>query len=525
MNNLPEELTLFIFSHLDIENVIKICTQVNKKWNYIVKQIRFHELEIRERIDVAIVKDLKTIWWSHSFKTIYLKNVIICKQLEFLNDSILVRNFINLKFLKLNIKEKFDLTELSQFSKLELLEFVNRVELSKSTVLFLPNLKTLRLFETQFSNFNNYKIKIHSFKLEWLSCSKLENIEFSEPQTVKFVGIEYCEDPSNIDKLINLETLKCNIDHLDPNIVIRSPNSLKQIHIYKGVKQTDRTYEHDEQILNRILGQKKTLYKSDLDVYFNGLILRNNELNSNQIKAANTEFVLDNLYELEEKVGWFTHIEYEILVKKFAGIIPNMLYIKFFNIRTVKVESHVNQELLLSFLGNCSNLIGLFIKYNLSFSQSFYDKIPDLCQFLELFILVDQNEIDLNFDFILKFKLLNRMQTSCNLPMSLIIRILENLKLIKYLSINNKTLIIKARKNLSFENPFRLKYEDVWINLNLEELLELCRDIDSRGMKTRLFPQKRTKMPYTFRNNVYYIILIFFFLVVLYCFEYSLMQS
>lgn len=451
MNNLPEEIVLMIFNHIHIIDLLK-CKRVNKRFNHLICQIKFKELVLKrpEGIDF----NEKFNCWYHSFKPINLKNTIIVPWKNniynyFFNFRSFIKTFSQLKKLKINLMcQDFCLYQVNNFPNLENLQVDNQIEIGENLELILPNLKILHL------GFIDYQLKINSNCLNILSCFELDDVCILNPETVTNLEIETDRlKILSLKKFSNLKVFKVNdFSWLNDDFLDNLPATIKQVHL-----------NYPYQNLNGVLIEKAKLIFEDnqrrskfegLKFYLEGVELESRSAFSDYgFQEERIQLFSKNYDRLEQTLPWFVSFNYSMLLETFKNQLPSSFFDKFINLQSILTDRTVDENHFLLFLKNCSNLNKLELHYP-SLSQTFYNKLPIICNLIQDFKLKENRKLELDYEFISKFKLLKIFQTTHYLSIDLVTDLLNYLNFmlnLRYKIDRDKPLIIERKIDKTFK--------------------------------------------------------------------------
>lgn len=211
MNNLPLLPLLQIFSEIDQDDLILNVRLVCKKWYFIINDLRFNELVLRQMVidqkvekaynklnnknekNLRLNKKITNCWFNPfeksntPFEPINPRSIICIRKLsnKFTDSNVFSHLFSNLKRFKSNLNSDFNLATLNCLTSLKHLEIESTIELKANVELFLPNLVFIMVFLKKVPFF---KLKIHSNCLTDLCVLEdADNITLSNPISLKYI--------------------------------------------------------------------------------------------------------------------------------------------------------------------------------------------------------------------------------------------------------------------------------------------------------------------------------------------------
>lgn len=478
MDRLKDELILSIFNYVSIDDLIFNCKLTCKKWNLICNRIKFRTLIIKN--------DYGSNCWYYWYRPINLEDVIYSSKLCFLDDPIFKNHFIELKYLKINLqKNEFKLEQLNEYVRLEHLEIDNDIKLKEPACLQLPNLQLIKI------SFRNNKLKINSTKLKIINVNQSQFCEIVNKDTVEFIEVEYFNE--SLEHFSSLKIFKCDSISLeDYDLLLNLPSSLEQIHFY--------FYENLEnymaEIVTPILTHRLILKNlENVSVYFRGIKLVNNKsITDYGFEEENDlRLVIENFDQIKGTLPWITKINYDELIDEPENLANEPLFFyKFNNIQEIEISRAIDQNQFLCFIKNFSNLISLKLK-NTSFNHHFYNKLPCLCALLERFQLIEKKEVKIDFEFILKLFLIQKVKINRFLSIDLAMKIITKSKFVKEIEFElNENLVYLKKMNKS---TFQIESANKkWKNLEPKQLLNLFKTIESNDKEIESHSNKRTKL-------------------------------
>ena len=321
----------------------------------------------------------------------------------------------------------------------------------------LPKLKILKIGSFTYSK-DSEILRIESDVLEILCVHGLTNIQISKPETVKFIELKstfrlkyFIENYNHLKQFTSLEEFKTNLNYdnyLDKELISKLPNSIKKIKIYFNFSNN-----LDLQIIRHLLEQKIKLennFRYKFKLYLmdfklkdeKSLLIKFSDLN----KDYNSElyFIKNYAEQMTDKVDWFKRVDYNRLLTAFNEEIPKSFYNQFHNIQKVILSYKTDEDEFKLFLDHYSSLRSLVLHKSF-FSQEFYDNLPFKFNLLSTLFIYDEKN-NLNYDFLLNFKLLRELRISEEISLALAIKILKNCKFIVEFDFTKNSIKLQIEK-------------------------------------------------------------------------------
>ena len=417
-SDLPLEMLREVLSHLCLADLIR-CKQVCKDWNALISTgIKLTSL-------VVVRKRDDRVRWH--FDNRLVAEFELCEPNLFLaqrNQPIL----LSLKRLKIDCEiDEFDQNDLNLFTNLLCLEVTQDVASDLS--LALPKLEFL------YSNLFNldFDISISCPKLNTIHCEEFEgldyNLKLKHPESLvelKASGL----GEANLAKFTNLKRLITD-KHDDFERILHELPHLQEIRFDKDVETLTAEFESDDltgqlkELLRGFLRLKRNLKQKHLEVYFSGLHVTNEsieriDLNErpDQPEISNEHFYMKNYENLQERIGFVNEVNYTRLMS-LVDELPADYLDKFANLYTVTVDGAIrNEDHLLNFLKRLVNFDFLRLKNVSNLSQTFMDRLPAACANLWNLELSDSQGLELDFDFVRRFKKLALINLQLELSLS-----------------------------------------------------------------------------------------------------------
>lgn len=456
MNNLLPELMFLIYDYLDINDIILNCKLVNQRWKSLVDNYKFKKLIIlnpKVYLDVCWIS-------SKRYKIIEYNRTSFTWNLELLlNAKSFSKNFNCLRFLKIHypFEDPSILNALNHCKNLRHLEisFINTPKhLIDKTSLKLPNLRVLKIDMAIY--FSSPELEIDAIKLEELFCDNLKPIKLVHSHSIKFVKLSTFG--TNINDLVNLETIFCikiqELSKLDLNKLTK----LKKID-YIGYDLMLKPRPDEVAIVDGILKKKKLLKLNDLKFCIFGFELSTNKslLDYPQLNNHPLLFQKSVGYKLlggDDASHWNTEINFSDLVKVFGDEVCDYAS-KFKNIQAINSIGIKNHEaLFIKFIKLCTNLNVLVLSES-NLSPQFYEELPEITLSFTQFIVYEKQNVKINYDFILNFKMLYNFVTSQELSIQFMIKVIKTLKILENIQFKHDKYSITINK--LYKNLYDIK--------------------------------------------------------------------
>ena len=481
LTDLPIELVHLVFQHM---TVVEICTcrLVSRWFNETVKAFRVFELSFYESDWLR-----KTSWFADD-KPILPLNSLRSSKVSFLSSRSIDLRFLR-RLSKYNVKEgdRFRLELLNSFLWLEHLELqFEQLDWCKGDCaksLRLNQLKYLYLeFKFQiFIEFNTPKLSTLALSYEHGDYEPvdvhqlLESIHFVHPATVRslylFDNLNTSGEfpiPSSFE---GVEHLQCDLTawtHRQMKSILEKFSHLKVLEVWRS--EGDEFYEVDFDLLDQIMQQKEKL-KPSLRLYFCDV-----ELSSRRTARSYAFDRQSKLASLLQNYSSLVYshtlwvVVYDELLRLTKG---DYQILKLFNTTIiVHVREHLDDpDRFLHFLLNCPNLKSLTFE-NAHMDSEFYRMLPAYSSLIELNIREDQ-DLELDFEFLLKIENLINFTTNQNLALH-IIRRMAQLKFVNYFEFKIRNVRFAIEK---IDGQFELKRKTSWYS----EYIEYCHDVPKLG--------------------------------------------
>lgn len=389
INNLPAELVLQnqILKRLSLTDLLN-AKLVCKLWNWLISGIRIERLFVDADLDV-------TERWFHSKRRCRESELCLPDQfVEQCKKPILS----NLKYLKMNNRIlwpsklwAFHLNRLNAFRQLVQLEI--DYNLTGNLHLCLPNLVVLSLGW----NNNKCEIKLDLPKLKVLRYDGREDndrFRVEHPETVRV--LESRLFGAKLAQFKGVECLRWTISENDilNESTLRNLKKLKELHYDLTIGSYEyHGYEEVMQALREFMRRKRELGRSDLKVYFCGLLLIAEDLSDIDfgLKVKNGKYLVspERLYmthydRLKTDMELVWQVDYNLLLS-LVQVLPEDYFDRFNGIREVFAHCPVDEQHFLDFLKK-NPLLKWLVLYDSNLSQAFFDCLPEFCSLGQFYL-------------------------------------------------------------------------------------------------------------------------------------------
>ena len=270
----------------------------------------------------------------------------------------------------------------------------------------LPNLKIFKFLPRS----RNQQIKLQAPKLEVLYYNDPYGIELDRPETIKHLRTENFHNIMDVFK--NLEILECGqIRYVNKEILSLFRN-LKVLSGYETGEKL-KTEEHRSLVdkMSFIMEQRLILGRTELKIYLQ-VVQLTDDTNLDDFKSdlKNNKFQIENYANLYSSLHFIRYVNYSQLTRLMKQVSDDY-FSKFCQIRSVEVKTKVNRDHFIWFASRL-NFVGSLTLTNASLDQSMIDNL--LVGFSDLLSLIinEAQELNLNFDCILKCKRLIYFKTN-----------------------------------------------------------------------------------------------------------------
>lgn len=438
-NDLPIELTRFIFKHLQLSDLM-VCRLVCKRFKDFANEFEFEELVVNDKKYETTANhwystnrpiDLKnSIKPDHfrSFDFVFLKLRKSLKKLSF--------RCLDDQQMKISKDDSF-LDLLKMFKELVHLELPYRLNLDhKKNELYLPNLKVLKI------QIVNRKLQIETPKLEILKCDCIKNLVLIHPTTVTHLSIKRFSKDVLIFK--NLRHLR--LSHSMMSSSLKWMNDLKKLKNLDFYDETNFDFKSWISPMKLLMKERIKLKRIDLQITFLGVNLTDETKNYQPFDGCGNGlgFQIRNYSILSNDLTMATRIDYTDLMYYTKGRLPDDFFdLKFINIRILKVRSRVigDGNYFCWFIKKLKFLEVLHL-IDSTLNASFYEDVlsihaPNLKQLL----IKEEYPFDRTFDlsFLFNFKELAIFETNQFIKSSFgfVIDAFINLRCLKKFSFNS----------------------------------------------------------------------------------------
>lgn len=478
MENWPENVLLNIFEFLGLEDLVNV-RDVCKRFQWICSnKIEIDELVISSRND-----DYRGLW-GFSEKPIYYRDAINLNEFRSLTELFAIAQHLR----RLHVREfskderlHFDCSILTHFVQLQQLdlEALVRNQAIVSTSLLVITTLPQNCLVLKTPNLMGFK------------CKHVKQIDFDHPEMLRV--LETTDYPITKHELFpNLECLILEYGGSLNGDTLSIFKNLRELRIHNG--DTGRFDLMKEALIN-IFKQKLVLRRLDFKVFIQGVEICDLDWFFGMFhgKLAYQFMVachLNNAKLLCSDLSYYTKHNYNKLMEQAEDRLPADFTDRFYNIREVTVSGKVRDENhLIAFLKSV-NLEGLYIMHSV-LGQSFFDQLTG-CQQLRILAIVDNTKLNLNFDFLLHFKLLEEFvtnQRSVDL-VTVASKALECQKYLKSFEATCKNFIVKIKKkewsssggysvelDMKSDNPCNTPNKFIWGQIDLFDLICVTRTL------------------------------------------------
>ena len=207
------------------------------------------------------------------------------------------------------------------------------------------------------------------------------------------------------------------------------------------------------------MNQKRSLRMNSLKVFFLGIQLIDNvdeiifdglqqRFSEDENEENLEKFYTNNYNRLKDDLTFIYEVNYSNLMAA-VNEIPTDYFKKFNNLNYVRsIGKIVNQEHFLEFLKSVINLKELHLE-NPSLNQSIYDQLFVSCSLIT-FELIEEEDHQLNFDFIAKFNELKRLDLNQNVSLEVVKSLIGHYLMVPKLNYEISFYKFKF-KNISFQ--------------------------------------------------------------------------
>lgn len=320
--------------------------------------------------------------------------------------------------------EYYKQLKLNRFTQLEELKINSNIPRSvnltlEGNAIRLPNLKILDIVDYDFSRYaDDYdqKIVLATPQLKALKSDSLKYISLAHPDTITYLELDFYHSAAAIaPSFTNVQYLKIVREVPQSHTILSDYLRLRTFvcnQLWGAVSPTRRL-----PLIRGIFDQKRIFKRPELRIYYHSVELvdatKIDEFESAksilrfQMQNYDNDTLCDNIcFDTDDA---FDYTELMELVN--GRSLSNDFFVKFRNIRAVKVSGVVEQEHLLQFLNRLENLTALQL-IDADLDQSFFDALPEECS--QLAQLHMRNSTIASYDFLFKLKLLERFSIEHN---------------------------------------------------------------------------------------------------------------
>ena len=397
MDDLPELPFEKVLSYLSLKDRLK-ARAVSRRWYRKINSFRVKSFCFSERPSDFILE--KGRWVSGAFAKNFISSTRFTSFFDTFGQTIL-SSLKHLRLCDVDLSKENPTAVariLNSFSQLEELDII-RVELNKPDVLNLnlPILTNLNLEHVE----GIEKLTLEAPRLRevkildyYLTDLRLEIVHGESVERLLIDSLRYAE-------VKNLKNLKALYIGDDDETDIDSPflsglQQLKEIHLFMWNMRP---------VISELFEQKQRLGRSDLKIYFCGLLL--NGPDDPAINVLDDHFdvapewlvcLAENRSRLADQIPLQSYIYYSGIEGVAPGLEVDLLK-RFTDFNKITVDRPVEDiERFLNLLKNCSNIALLWFKCDQP--QELFDRLPEHCAVQSLSI--DRPPSDLTFLFRLK---------------------------------------------------------------------------------------------------------------------------
>lgn len=441
MENWPENVLINIFDFLELEDLANV-RDVCKRFRWICS----HQIEIDELVVSTRTDDYQSLW-GFSEKPIYYRDAIsLNKMLSWMElfsieqhlRRLHVREFSN------NKKLAFDCSILTRFVQLQQLDLEIELGFAKQTI----NSRSLQVMSTLTQNC----LTLETPNLMGFKRKHLNKIKFVYPEKLKV--LEASDYEAKFSNFVNLECLILAHGGALNSEILTKFESLRELRVHYG--DTARFDKLKETLIN-ISKQKLVQRRLDFKLFIQGIEVSDvNNFIDTFPRARSYHFQINNYLKdarlLCRNLSIYTEHKYTELMELVGNQLPDDFTVRFYNIRKVTTSGKVHDENhFIGFLKSV-NLESLHVKHSV-LSQSFFNRLTD-CQRLSKLKVEDNINLQLNYGFLLRFKLLEEFftdQRSADL-MSVASRAFQERKYLKIFETTNPQFSFRIDKTVSVNN-------------------------------------------------------------------------
>lgn len=430
IDDLPPEMLQEVLRPLSLLNLIR-CKLVCKRWNELISRMKVERLFVDDDLEI------KKRWFYSNMSNKPWE--LACSQLFVAQHKRAILS--NLKYLRLDyevsnddLKQpkvlRFDPNILNEFKQLIHLEIDNYE--AGELHLKLSNLEILSL--NWFYNTNSVSI----------DCPKLTIMRFWEQPENDQLRMKHIDRirvlyssilGAKLARFKNLEKLYCDQydQELPDQFTLSKLKQLKLIYCGLGFGRYDigRPFWDLQQRIREFMRLKRVLGRKDLQVYFAGLLLIDEDLsdiNFGLEVRESLEFIspeqlyMRHYHRLQDELDFVVQVEYNRLFS-LVDVLPDDYFRRFLNLRYVDAICPLNESDFLAFLRQIYSLECLSISRS-DLTQIFFDSLPEFCSLFTIYMTetdkpsVSSEELQLNFSFFKKFRRLCFVEIEKNLSLS-----------------------------------------------------------------------------------------------------------
>jgi hypothetical protein len=247
---------------------------------------------------------------------------------------------------------------------------------------------------------------------------------------------------------------------------------------------------YDGNCFRRLLEQQKQHVRSDnLKISYKGIrinsleeyFLHFKDIGLESLKENQIRIYIQHFDKLSERLPFVNYLNFNEFESVLTELSDNF-FRKLNNLNRVTVNRQVNDEsMFMKFIKRCETFPSLSFE-NCKLSQSFFDRLPYDCWFIQILVLSKNICTDeLNHDFVLKLKYLNTLRLAKKIDLDFIKQIYSNLKYLKDFFLNHQSGTFSISVSDNQINLFRFSTKTCFNNLN--EVFEYFEYLNSNKLK------------------------------------------
>lgn len=444
LNELPVELVEMIFNQLPLVDRIR-CRSVNKKWRFIVDNLRTKSL-------VLFTSKLTVIpRWPFTTEPVKLNNLLIREDFSLCLEIVLrLKIFDYLEKLYLSSEVFMAPSEvekcLNRLVRLKELSvnIASSGVVSPSCKLSLPSLEILEIFLDGNTDCDLILDTPNLTKIH--ARSDFTKFSFIYPEKIKFFKTYANFEDRSFSQFTNLESVSLNLLISIEAGLLHSLTKLKKLSLSYCKEFDNSPFMSKSELLSFADRVKRISNSKQLEITYGGLSL-NTKLSDCRYSEKSYEYINESVM-----CSYLKNLDYlsdtlpgERLVFESGGLdqlidrLPRGFLKRFANLRSLSLQGAINLELeakLTLLLDDCRYLDAVEFT-SCSLSDHFYwNVLPKKCSFLNFFKITESPPM--NFDFLLEFGLLRMLGIYYPAPCDLIKRLFQQLKFMMCLAFRSE---------------------------------------------------------------------------------------